>query len=229
MLTAAAAGFIVVLAIGPIRTASAIKRIVYGEASVASRIRQYGTAAESRLAPRFAAANVAYPPKSIVLVGLKKERELILLAGNDEPLREIDRYRILGASGGPGPKLRRGDQQVPEGFYRIESLNPNSAFHLSLRVDYPNAEDRAAADGRTDLGGDIMIHGGNASVGCLAMGDPAIEELFVLAAKTGLDRIEVVLVPNGSPRTTLPADARLADLYARLASRLASLGISPPS
>ena len=74
-----------------------------------------------------------------------------------------------------------GDKQVPEGFYRIELLNPNSRYHLSLRVNYPNADDieRAREDRRDllNLGGDIMIHGGAESIGCIAIGNPAIEHL----------------------------------------------------
>lgn len=92
---------------------------------------------------------------------------------------------MLAASGGPGPKLREGDLQVPEGVYRLTAFNPNSSYHLSLRVDYPNAEDRAAedravarSDRRTSLGGDIFIHGKAVSIGCLAIGDPGIEELL---------------------------------------------------
>src|SRR5690606_4961 len=99
-------------------------------------------------------------------------------------LRFVRALPVLAASGRVGPKLQYGDYQVPEGFYRIEALNPNSRFHLALRVNYPNAFDRAEAarEGRTHLGGDIMIHGSNASVGCLAMGDVVSEDLFVLAA-----------------------------------------------
>jgi murein L,D-transpeptidase YafK len=65
------------------------------------------------------------------------------------------------ASGGLGPKLGAGDRQGPERIYAIESLNPNSLFHLSMRLNYPNEFDqmRAKQDGRSDLGGDIMIHG----------------------------------------------------------------------
>src|SRR5204863_8498878 len=62
---------------------------------------------------------------------------------------------------------------ISEGIYPIESLNPNSRFHLSLRIGYPNAFDRAQAakEKRTNLGGDIMIHGNSVSIGCLAMGE----------------------------------------------------------
>jgi len=103
----------------------------------------------------------------------------------------------LAASGESGPKLREVDKQVPEGIYRIESLNPNSAFHVSLRVGYPNESDRlrAKAEGRTNLGGDIMIHGGAASIGCLAVGDQAAEDFFVLAADVGVENITVILTP----------------------------------
>lgn len=117
--------------------------------------------------------------------------------------------------------------QVPEGFYAIESLNPNSAYHLSLRVSYPNAQDRlqAKAEGRTKLGGDIMIHGKALSAGCLAMGDEAAEELFVLAALTGIDRIRVILSPVDFRKTELPADlpplpAWVSTLHASLKTEL---------
>lgn len=177
-----------------------------GRATVAQRLEQYGPAARARWRPHFERARVSYPPARVVLLGLKHEKVLHIHAGHsDADLRPITCMPILAASGGPGPKLRRGDRQVPEGVYRIESLNPNSLYHLSLRVDYPNAFDRemAARDGRTDLGGDIMIHGSDASVGCLAMGDPAAEDLFTLAADTGLDRITLILSP-ADPHTPTP-------------------------
>lgn len=83
----------------------------------------------------------------------------------------------------------------PEGVYVIEWLNPNSRYHLSMRVSYPNAWDRqeATRENRTQLGGDIMIHGSNASIGCLAMGDEAAEDLFILAARTGISHVDVIL------------------------------------
>ena len=121
---------------------------------------------------------------------------------------KVAEYAILAASGTLGPKMAEGDRQVPEGVYRIESLNPNSLYHLALRVDYPNAEDKAQAkrDGRDTglLGGDIMIHGSSCSIGCLAMGDPVSEELFVLAADTGLKNIRVILSPVDFSKAELP-------------------------
>jgi len=167
-------------------------------ATVNSRVKQYGPAARERLRPYFHKACVAYPPKSLVLVGLKAEKTLeVYAAGPDKKLRFIRAYPILGASGDIGPKLKEGDGQVPEGLYSIDWLNPNSAYHLSLHVNYPNAFDRRMGkkDGRKQLGGDIFIHGSNCSIGCLAMGDEAAEDLFVLAAETGLSNIRLILSP----------------------------------
>jgi murein L,D-transpeptidase YafK len=181
-------------------------------ATVADRLAQYGAEARHRLQPIFARARVPYPPAQLTLVGLKQEERLDVYAGGRAgSLTFLHSYPILAESGGPGPKLRVGDGQVPEGLYRIELLNPNSLYHLSLRVSYPNAFDRrmARADGRNELGGDIMIHGDQVSIGCLAMGNPAAEELFVLAADTGLAHVDVILAPNDLRSHPPPAVAGL--------------------
>lgn len=169
-----------------------------------------------------AAIGVSYPPTSLRLVGLKAERALEVWVAADGRWRLLRRYPILAASGGPGPKLRQGDLQVPEGLYRLTTFNPNSSYHLSIRVDYPNAEDRAAArsDGRRDLGGDIYIHGRAVSIGCLAIGDAAIEELYVLLADVGLRRTLVLLAPSAEPRPTPGALPWVAPLYERLRREL---------
>jgi len=147
-----------------------------GKKSTADRLEQYGPAARARLQPFFAAAGIAYPPARVVVAGLKQEKVLEVYArGTNQAPAFVRSYPILAASGKPGPKLREGDEQVPEGVYPVEFLNPNSKFHLALRLGYPNDLDRAQAakEGRENLGGDIMIHGSSISVGCLAMGDPA--------------------------------------------------------
>jgi len=173
-----------------------------------------------------------YPPARVLFAGFKRERVLeVYAAGPAAGLRLIRRYPILGASGVLGPKLREGDRQVPEGLYRIESLNPNSRHYLSLRVNYPNPFDREQArrDGRKELGGDIMIHGGTGSVGCLAVGDEAAEDLFVLAAETGLERVEVVLSPLDFRTTKVEADlvrglpGWVEGLYAEITAALLKL------
>jgi hypothetical protein len=166
--------------------------------TVEDRVEQYGPAVHARLMPHFNAAGVTYPPVALTLVGLKDEKRLEVWAANAAgQMRLITGYPILRASGELGPKLREGDRQVPEGLYRITGLNPNSSFHLSLRVDYPNEFDwaRAREEGRETPGSDIFIHGRESSVGCLAMGDEAAEDLFVLAAETGLENIAVILAP----------------------------------
>ncbi|MDQ3415345.1 MAG: L,D-transpeptidase family protein [Verrucomicrobiota bacterium] len=196
--------------------------------TIDDRLAEFGTAARARLGPDFAAAGVNYPPRQIVLIGLKEERLLELhAAGADGVFHFVRDYPVRAASGSSGPKLRRGDNQVPEGIYRVEALNPNSRFHLSLRLDYPNAFDRARAaeDVRPALGGAIMIHGEAASKGCLAMGNPAAEELFVLAADTGLPNIAVILAPRDLRRQSLgelsPLPGWTDDLYKRIREELA--------
>ncbi|MBU0611325.1 MAG: L,D-transpeptidase family protein [Armatimonadetes bacterium] len=213
------------------RTAlSLVGRRLMGKKTVAQRLAEYGPSARTRLAPHFAAAGVPYPPARLTLVGLKQERELqVVAAAEHGPWRFVRSYPILAASGHAGPKLREGDRQVPEGVYGIDSLNPNSLYHLALRVDYPNESDqaRAAEEGRDKLGGDIMIHGSNASVGCLAMGDEAAEDLFVLAADTGLGQISVVLTPWDLRRRPAPTGDALPawapGLYGQLRERLRQL------
>ncbi len=180
-------------------------QILRGKQTVAERVEQFGGVVRERLGPEFRKIGVAYPPESITLVGIKQEN--LLEVWVSDPPKLLKSYPILGASGGLGPKLREGDMQVPEGLYRVESLNPNSMYHLALRVNYPNQFDKAKGklDGREDLGADIMIHGKDCSIGCLAMGDEAAEELFVLAAETGIDTISVILTPVDFRRQELPA------------------------
>jgi hypothetical protein len=173
---------------------------IRGPRTVADVVTRYGPAAHKRLGPYFKRAGVAYPPKQIALLVFKRERRLSLWVRStpNAPWRFIRHYPVLAASGHAGPKLRQGDYQVPEGVYRIEHMNPNSSYHLSMKVSYPNDLDRrmAARDARTRLGGDIFIHGDQVSIGCVAMGDPAIEELFTLVAETGHQRVKVIIAPN---------------------------------
>ena len=155
-------------------------------------------AVREELLPYLRAAGVDYPPETVVLLGLKHERRLELYAGpSQDRLRFVRDYPVLNASGALGPKRAEGDQQVPEGIYRLVGLNRNSRYHRSLELDYPNRFDREMArrDGRPGLGNEIFIHGGAASAGCLALGDRSAEELFVLANDTGIDKVTVILSP----------------------------------
>lgn len=199
--------------------------------SVAGRLRQYGSAARKRLVPRFRDAGVHYPPAKLLLVGLKQERLLKIYAssGSSGRWRFVCQYPVVASGPSLGPKLREGDRQTPEGIYRITLLNPESSYHLSMAINYPNEFDwrQAKRDKRRKLGCDIMIHGFWLSDGCLAMGDTAATDLFVLAADTGLRNAEVLLSPvdfrveNAPEMPDLPPWT--AALYADIRARLAQL------
>lgn len=168
---------------------------------------KYGPAARTRLAPFFKRAGVAYPPKRVTILVFKQERRLAVWVESGSQWRYLRDYAVLAASGHVGPKLREGDYQVPEGVYSIEYLNPTSSYHLSMKVSYPNPDDRLQArrDHRTRLGGDIFIHGKNVSIGCVAIGDTGIEELFTLVADSG-DKAIVILAPVDLRVVSAPVD-----------------------
>jgi murein L,D-transpeptidase YafK len=131
-------------------------------------------------------------------LGFKAEKRLEVWVEKEATWTYVRHYPVLAASGVAGPKLREGDRQVPEGIYRLNFLNPNSTYHLSMQINYPNDYDqrKAAEEQRTNLGGEIFIHGKAVSIGCLAIGDEAIEELFVLVATIGLNKVTVILAPQ---------------------------------
>lgn len=110
-------------------------------------------------------------------------------------------YAVSLGRGGLGAKTREGDNLTPEGHYRIEGRNPRSAYHLSLRISYPDASDAAGAAARGEKpGGDIMIHGirnglgwigtfhrwADWTAGCIAVTDAEIKEIWRV-------------VPDGTP------------------------------
>jgi hypothetical protein len=221
---------------GKVRSAAvSVIQIVRGKKTVSERVAEFGDAVHGRLAPRFNELRVPYPPEKIIFVGIKQEQILeVWISGKSGLYEYLATYPILGASGRLGPKLVEGDGQVPEGIYRIDSLNPNSLYHLALRVDYPNRFDRAkgSLDGRDALGSDIMIHGKSVSIGCLAMGDQAAEDLFVMAAESGTENITVILSPVDFRIRSLPATMPkippwTAELYSDIRSELMKLKRQP--
>lgn len=109
----------------------------------------------------------------------KHERALELWVVDGGVLKLDATYPICTISGDLGPKLHEGDEQSPEGLYTVtrEALNPNSKFHLSFNLGYPNDHDRSL--GRT--GSYLMVHGGCQSAGCYAMTDPTMELLYAYA------------------------------------------------
>ena len=134
------------------------------------------------------ASSPVFQPADYLLID-KSDRTLTLYAGG-VPIR---RYAGLQFGDAPyGHKRFEGDERTPEGRYVIDARNPNSAYHLSLRVSYPDANDRAraAASGR-DPGGDIFLHGqpnalpagrmpGDWTDGCVALTNAEIEEIWSL-------------------------------------------------
>lgn len=130
----------------------------------------------------FASAGVAFPPAHLLLRAFKRERRLEMWAASraGAPLVHVTTYEICAASGELGPKRKQGDHQVPEGFYTLTEYNPASRYHLAMLVSYPSFSDRILGD-RVDPGNEIMIHGKCASVGCLAMSDERIQEIWIAA------------------------------------------------
>ncbi|KFA90874.1 L,D-transpeptidase family protein [Archangium violaceum] len=136
-------------------------------------------AREHEVARLFTKAGVSWPPEELYVRAFKQERELEVWAGaKGERLRKVKTFPFCAASGDVGPKRREGDEQVPEGFYTLDQFNPRSQFHLSMRVSYPNEADRRL--GQRPLGGAIYVHGNCMSIGCIAIQDGPIEELYLM-------------------------------------------------
>ena len=108
----------------------------------------------------------------------KEEKELELWIDDGKQFKHFKTWPICKYSGTLGPKLKEGDGQAPEGFYFVprSRMNPRSRFHLSFNLGYPNAYDRA----HKRTGSALMVHGNCVSIGCFAMTDARIEEIYSL-------------------------------------------------
>ncbi len=116
-----------------------------------------------------------------VFIRAFKEEKLLEFFVRNRKTKKFDLFRtyeIAGASGVLGPKLAEGDLQVPEGFYFVPpaAMNPDSQLHLAFNIGFPNEFDLA----HQRTGSFIMIHGSCRSIGCLAMTDPIIDEIYTL-------------------------------------------------
>ncbi len=119
------------------------------------------------------------PAAPILIRAFKKEAELeIWKRGNDGRFVHFKTFPICRWSGQLGPKTTQGDRQVPEGFYVVTpaQLNPNSSYHLSFDIGYPNAFDRS----RGGSGAFLMVHGACSSAGCFAMTDQGVSEIYAV-------------------------------------------------
>lgn len=145
------------------------------------RVRAARAATGATVAHRLHAHGLDPQRLEVFLRLIKTRRELEVWARDRGagPFVLLHAYPLAATSGTLGPKRRAGDFQVPEGCYEIDRFNPRSNFHLSLGLNYPNAADRTL--GEPDPGGDIFIHGGAATVGCLPITNAGIEEVYLLA------------------------------------------------
>ncbi|MDB5659070.1 MAG: hypothetical protein JWS10_1685 [Cypionkella sp.] len=134
-----------------------------------------------------------YHGPEITSIQVQKANRKMYLLHNSKVIKQYD----IGLGGMPiGDKEFEGDMKTPEGIYFISHRNPNSAYHLSLGISYPNDEDRANAEllGKPP-GGDIMIHGGpprkangkkrkvssvDWTAGCIAVTDDEVENIYAM-------------------------------------------------
>ena len=125
-----------------------------------------------------------------------RELELWMLHKPSQKFHHFKTWSIAAMSGELGPKLAEGDRQAPEGFYHVgrSRMKPDSRFHLAFNVGYPNAYDLA----HQRTGSFLMVHGNRVSIGCFAMTDPSIEEIYTLshmALKNGQGFFRVHIFP----------------------------------
>jgi murein L,D-transpeptidase YafK len=132
-----------------------------------------------------------------VFIRIFKEESLLeVWIRSGAEYQHLKDYAICAYSGDLGPKLKEGDRQSPEGFYKVKKhqLNPNSKFHLSFNLGYPNKYDRA----HKRTGSFLMVHGNCVSDGCYAMTDDKIEEIYALvegALQKGQKYVQVHAYP----------------------------------
>ena len=172
--------------------------MLLGAAPEPPRVKDARRLKQSLVEKRYADAGVSYPPRELYLRAFKADRTLEVWAGDGKSaLTLIHTYAICAVSGTVGPKRMEGDGQIPEGFYDVAGFNPQSSYHLALKVSYPNASD-VALGSTGHLGGDIMIHGNCVTIGCLPLQDGPIEEVYLQALDArahGAAKIPVHIFP----------------------------------
>ena len=181
---------------------------------------------QRRLKHLLADSNFIIYPQKLTLIGLKNEQILEVWGERNKQQTHIGSYPFTAFSGQLGPKFREGDRQIPEGIYGIGYLNPNSKYHLSMQINYPNAFDKAMAkrEKRTNLGSAIMIHGKDVTVGCIPIGDDSIEELYFLVEQVGIKNTKVILAPVDFRKRNVQIKSNkhpwLKELYANITKEM---------
>lgn len=163
----------------------------------------------------FVHQGLVYPPHDIYIRAFKSQNEMELWARDNElsEYRLVKMYHICAISGLLGPKRSEGDRQVPEGFYFIEEFNPKSDYYLSMLLNYPNFSDKAL--GKQKTGGNIYIHGGCVTVGCMPMTNEGIQELYTVCLNAKLNGQEYIPVHVFPTRLTKSGMAYLSKEYPR--------------
>lgn len=189
------------------------KQLTYPRVQLAHREK------DNQLQDLFRKHGYEYPPQNIYIRIFKDERKLEVWTKRnvDETYKKVSDYEFCAFSGQLGPKRKEGDLQIPEGFYYIDRFNPNSNFYLSIGINYPNKSDKILGV-KGDLGGDIFIHGGCATVGCIPLTDDKIKELYWLAVQAksdGQHRIPVHIFPSKLDSTS----------FKRLKNRFQDVGL----
>lgn len=218
-------GLLITLLIGK-KYFGSIKRVIKGTETVESVLEKVESSVFERLKSDLDKIGYQTFPTKIKMLAFKDERMLEVYAKQQNQYVLLKKYPFTAYSGKLGPKLKEGDRQIPEGIYHIEHLNPNSSYYLSLKVGYPNAFDnqKAKAEGRTNQGGDIFIHGKAVTIGCIPVGDQAIEEIFVLAKQAYAQGIEIIISPidfrTGKSFPNIDPITWEAELYSKIQHRI---------
>jgi murein L,D-transpeptidase YafK len=139
---------------------------------------------ESVVRKYFTDKKLQYEGFKLFLRAIKDEAKLEVWVSekNATTYTLLHSYDFCAFSGDFGPKRKEGDLQIPEGVYHINHFNPESNFHLSLGVSYPNASDKILSDKKSP-GGAIYIHGNCVTVGCIPITDDKIKELYIIAVE----------------------------------------------
>jgi murein L,D-transpeptidase YafK len=154
---------------------------------------------EDTLQKEFRARGLVWPAKYVFIRSFKYDGQIEVWVKNEakDKYKLFKTYKVCLQSGSLGPKRIQGDYQVPEGFYYINEFNPNSAYHLALGLNYPNASDKILSD-PVKPGNGIYIHGSCVSVGCIPVTNEDIEEIYIIASGAraqGEDFIPVHIFP----------------------------------
>lgn len=164
-----------------------------------SRVKAAYDEKENTVKEYFTRQKLSHEDFELFIRGFKKEEllEIWVREKNDPIFTLLTTYKFCSISGHLGPKRKEGDLQIPEGIYHINHFNPQSNFHLSLGINYPNASDKILSDPRHP-GSAIYVHGNCVTIGCIPITDEKIKELYIIAVEArnnGQQKIPVHIYP----------------------------------